>query len=126
MQDAGFKQCPFCKEKIRSEAVKCRFCGEWLEEISHPKSESLTQNEIPTPTHHIESSQKASEDLVAQVAEKTNDQLLEMLRQPDDWLPETLNLARVELHALPILKSEYHKRTPSTKPPSAFLECQAT
>jgi len=35
MADDGFKVCPFCKEKIRKEAVKCRFCGEWLEE-SHP------------------------------------------------------------------------------------------
>lgn len=97
MENDGFKICPFCKEKIRKEAVKCRFCGEWLEEISHPKSESLTQNEIPPQTHHVESSLKASEDLVAQMAEKTNDQLLEMFRQPDDWLPETLNLARIEL-----------------------------
>jgi hypothetical protein len=97
MEDDGFKICPFCKEKIRKEAVKCRFCGEWLEEIFQPKSESLTQNEIPPPTHHDESSQKASEDLGSQMAEKTNDQLLEMFRQPDDWLPETLNLARVEL-----------------------------
>lgn len=75
MEDDSFKECPFCKEKIRKEAVKCRFCGEWLEEISHPKPESLTQNEIPPPTHRVESSQKAFEDLVAQMAEKTNDQL---------------------------------------------------
>ena len=32
MENALFKNCPFCKEKIRNEAVKCRFCGEWLEE----------------------------------------------------------------------------------------------
>ena len=31
------------------------------------------------------------------MAEKTNDQLLEMFKQPDDWLPETLDLARAEL-----------------------------
>jgi hypothetical protein len=40
---------------------------------------------------------KAPEDLAAQTAEKTNDQLLEMLKQPDDWLPEALDVARAEL-----------------------------
>lgn len=27
-----FKNCPFCREQIRAEAVKCRFCGQWLDE----------------------------------------------------------------------------------------------
>ncbi len=29
--DESLKACPFCKEPIRAKAVKCRFCGEWLE-----------------------------------------------------------------------------------------------
>ena len=39
MENAAFKECPFCKEQIRKEAVKCRFCGEWLNEGHQPKAD---------------------------------------------------------------------------------------
>jgi hypothetical protein len=42
MEDTGFKLCPFCKEQIRQEAIKCRFCGEWLESSEPDSARKVT------------------------------------------------------------------------------------
>ncbi len=40
---------------------------------------------------------KAPEGIANQINEKTSDELLAMFKQPDDWLPETLDVAKAEL-----------------------------
>jgi hypothetical protein len=50
MSGAGeFKTCPFCRQEIRQEAVKCRYCGEWLEVEEHSVADRTSKGNVSEP-----------------------------------------------------------------------------
>ena len=47
------KKCPYCAEEIKDEAVKCRYCGEWLDKIKTDQTDANTDGGNSTDTADV-------------------------------------------------------------------------
>ena len=46
LKDIKMKKCPFCSELIQEDAVKCRYCNEWLNKINLKEKVSISTTKI--------------------------------------------------------------------------------
>ena len=89
MEDSAFKVCPFCKEQIRREAIKCRFCGEWLESSEPDLARKLTTDKPIVPP--LTPPQKANEPSSMKAVGRALDETYLQQRSANPPIPDVQN-----------------------------------
>lgn len=53
--NSPIKECPYCREKIKADALKCRYCGEFLNKFSDTEITKTTTFALSDESSHIKS-----------------------------------------------------------------------
>lgn len=81
------KKCPFCAEEIQDEAIKCRFCGEFLKEKSTldnnaKKSAEVSKGSIFDTDVYREFSEKYKEKKLPDLSAEDKEKIDALLAEP--------------------------------------------